>query len=633
MTISFDIFDTIISRDVLFPDDIYYFVGKFAYSKKLISINPSKFRKIRINYDKLLRSKNDREEIDFNEIYELISHKLNLKKINVKKIKNIEKSIEKNSIYVIQENFRKTNNNIIFISDMYLDKFFIEKILLKKNIKFLDLFVSSKFLKTKSSGKLFLIVKKKYDLKEHIGDDFWSDYMIPKILSLNSNLYRNSKPNRYEKVVYNSKTLATFEQRSVIAGSMKKTRLEKFYKKKILENINNLSSKVIAPFLFFFVYWVLKKAIQKKVDKLYFISRDGEILFKIAKFIINKNKIKNIKLKYIYGSRKAWHIASIDKHTRDFFQYVMEDYEKISINTICERFEIKYDTIKNSFKKIAKPSEKLSKKQIKKIFSSNKIIRKSILQCARRKRKILAKYLKQEGFEKKSKIGLVDIGWKGRLQNSLSRTLNIQKMYPNQGIHGFYGFLKKPSKNFLNDKKYCYFNSKKHKTIYNYPSLFEDFVSANHGRCIGYSANNNIIYPMLECYHENKKITVQQDSIIRFAKNILNSTTKYKINYFKLNHKKLTYSLLKMFLTEPRNEEAQIYKNKIVFSDLEEKIPIRLCPNLSTILLAKIIIKNYKLDYNVWIEGSIRNSFNVLISSVLLKLFKVYKSWGLSRKK
>lgn len=58
-----------------------------------------------------------------------------------------------------------------------------------------------------------------------------------------------------------------------------------------------------------YVNWAVKHALKHGIECLYFISRDGYHLKRIADVII-KEKHYPIRTKYIYGSRKAWRIPS-----------------------------------------------------------------------------------------------------------------------------------------------------------------------------------------------------------------------------------------------------------------------------------------------------------------------------------
>lgn len=67
-------------------------------------------------------------------------------------------------------------------------------------------------------------------------------------------------------------------------------------------------SNVIAPMLTAYVSWVLRNARQQGIQRLYFVSRDGQIFYKIAS---NMRSDNDPTCHYIYGSRQAWFLPSV----------------------------------------------------------------------------------------------------------------------------------------------------------------------------------------------------------------------------------------------------------------------------------------------------------------------------------
>lgn len=82
---SLDIFDTLVSRDVYKPSDLFYFLGKDLQRVNLINIDALEFQRLRINAERLARENSKYEEVTLDEIYETLSKILNLTK--VKRIK------------------------------------------------------------------------------------------------------------------------------------------------------------------------------------------------------------------------------------------------------------------------------------------------------------------------------------------------------------------------------------------------------------------------------------------------------------------------------------------------------------------------------------------------------------------
>ena len=146
--ISFDIFDTLIKRNVEKPEDIFKIVEK--------KLQIENFYEKRIDAQKKAYLKKKKSEVTLDEIYENID----LDKKIIENAKDCERQTE---IEFCQYNLKidKTYNEIrdkskiILITDMYLDRDTISKILNKCSIKYSKLYISSELNLTKSKGNIF----------------------------------------------------------------------------------------------------------------------------------------------------------------------------------------------------------------------------------------------------------------------------------------------------------------------------------------------------------------------------------------------------------------------------------------------------------------------------------------------
>lgn len=132
--ISFDIFDTLIVRNISNPHDIYDIVEKkYNYEN---NENMTNFKELRIYAERDCRKSSKYEEITLNEIYIKLQEFYNLEQ--VKKLKKIEVDVEKdfcqfnNNIKTIYEWCKNNKKTIIITSDMYLSEETIKEILKKK---------------------------------------------------------------------------------------------------------------------------------------------------------------------------------------------------------------------------------------------------------------------------------------------------------------------------------------------------------------------------------------------------------------------------------------------------------------------------------------------------------------------
>lgn len=168
--VSFDIFDTLIIREYLFPTDL------FAYVPGKMNLE---FKKKRIYAEMCARKMNDDlEDVNMEMIYDLMPPETHMFKELELKLEKISCS-ERSEIKEIYEYVKCKNKKIICISDMYLDSSVIREIIEHNGYQLDEIFVSNEYNKSKSSGTLFEEVIKHFKISPqsicHIGDNFKSD--------------------------------------------------------------------------------------------------------------------------------------------------------------------------------------------------------------------------------------------------------------------------------------------------------------------------------------------------------------------------------------------------------------------------------------------------------------------------
>src|SRR5215469_9938574 len=95
----------------------------------------------------------------------------------------------------------------------------------------------------------------------------------------------------------------------LLAGCSRLARLDGAGKTAQHQRLREIAAHTAGPFLSGFVLWVLQTAKAKGLKRLYFISRDGFILLKVAKELA-RSVDPSIELRYLYGSRQSWHFPA-----------------------------------------------------------------------------------------------------------------------------------------------------------------------------------------------------------------------------------------------------------------------------------------------------------------------------------
>lgn len=444
---SYDIFDTLIGRKTFLPEGIFYYVkAKMEQSdlkfpsyliSNYISVRMKCESNVREFYNKSVNLRNsDKIEITFKEIFDRMADLYYLTEEQVDNLMKWELEAEyENSIpYPEKINELKENiqagNKVILISDMYLPKDFIQKLLEKADpiLAELPLFLSSEYGVQKTTNKLFLEAyhSLEYNYSEwiHHGDNPNADGKMPRKLAIKTDIHKIKPFNSYEKAVINN--LRTYDS-YLVAKLMRDFRIEHEQEK------DCYAYSYVSLYWVPYVSYVIRDAVKRGIECLYFISRDGYHLKRIADKIIEMKNI-SIKTKYIYGSRKAWRIPSfIDKIDDEFWGGFGNLAGANNINDLLQGLDIKDEkTFVEIFPELERYTKQKNitneeKKQLISIFKYSKKYEEYLLKKAEEERVIVDKYLKQE-INFKEKFAFAEYWGRGYTQDCLARLIqNITK--------------------------------------------------------------------------------------------------------------------------------------------------------------------------------------------------------------
>lgn len=342
--ISFDIFDTLLTRNVYEPRDVFSLLDIETRDKLSF-----RFSRERIKAERELLLKG---EPNIYQIYNLIKEQQCL---SVEKTQNLlENEIEKEKEvllvrYKIWECFQYClveKKKIYLVSDMYFTKKILEEILTGLGIDgYEEILVSCEYGCSKQNG-LFEILKEKIGEHSwlHIGDNHEADYLAAQ--KSGGDVFEILSPVRMMELSTYYTLLADIkstEERVMIGMLAAKVFNDPFklYRsdgKPRINNLFNFGYVFIAPAIVSFMLWLFSVLEEEKNSLLIFSARDGWLLQKIYHIFQENCHMVNLPEDvYLLISRKAVCIAAenngCEEERYNYLNYLkslkLENYKKI----------------------------------------------------------------------------------------------------------------------------------------------------------------------------------------------------------------------------------------------------------------------------------------------------------------
>jgi len=237
---------------------------------------------------------------------------------------------------------------------------------------------------------------------------------------------------RYSAIL-NSFARGGIENASVYSEVCRQVREERSDTSLTELEITRVSAGVAGPVLCSYVLWVLSQSIEMGLQRLYFISRDGEILLEIARRLLPAFwPDSGLKLRYLYGSRQAWMLPSFLVSKVEIAPYLLRFLENSSLKTIFARVELILQDCEPTLLKYGLTSNDWERDLQQRDFKSVKAlvmdlaIQKLIADRAEEQKTATLGYLEQEGLFDDIRYGLVDLGWTGAAKGALEKLLSIR---------------------------------------------------------------------------------------------------------------------------------------------------------------------------------------------------------------
>ena len=572
--IAFDVFDTLLTRKVALPRHIFLLTGLQIRERLNLDLEPEVFANAReIAENRIAKQAVGRSDIFA--IYSELAEQLEIPSELAVDMAEIEMDVEFQELVAVEKNvqqlekLRQEGHEIVYISDMYLGENFIRRLLNKHGICLEDekIYVSCEHGISKTTGKLFELVSDDLGISpewiHHYGNSQRADVEGAEKAALKATHLPEGNLNRYEQFLceVNKHYRLSVEQTLMYSRMAAASRLTRLQRGEQKQYIYDVASSVAAPILYRFVAHVLEKARDKKI---YFLARDGHIMYQIAERIM-KAKGRDADINYLYISREALVLAGFEVMKLDsYLEYVIEIFNNESLKVVLNKLSVSEDSIKKSIlseNQLSKLIAEFDKEELKSILLSESI-KPDIEQDSRKRKNRLFSYLGSEGLLTNDERIIVDVGWGLTIQNLMAELLSTEGVSPPEGY--YFGInepaassIQRGRKNgYLWDQRKDKFFEPPHKII----RIFEVFCSAPHGQTIDYSASGDTIKPVFnthEARHLNEwGLNDMQEGILNAVENILMFSSGYQPSH---TDDRVLMELVKMFWLHPSREEVQTW--------------------------------------------------------------------------
>lgn len=418
--VSFDIFDTLLFRPFSEPADLFYFLGE--------RLERFDIRRIRMEQERRARRECDKEkghyEVTFTEIWKVMEQKTGIPAAQGMKL---EEELEEEFCYAnpfmkkVFAELRERGKQIICISDMYLPRAFLEKLLKKNGYEGIHkIYVSCEYGKNKAGGGLYRLVREEFPLKTafiHCGDNIHSDVKMAKKCGFASLHYPNV--NRM------ALSFRSYDMSPIVGGA---------YRGIVNNHLYQGGRSYTPEYEYGFIYgglfvlgycrFIHEYCGSHGVEKLLFLSRDGDILKQVYDKLYPKDNTA-----YVCWSRQASVKLMAEFDSYDYFRRYL--YHKvnqgISVYRILEAMELLFlleflpDKIngENGKQIVIRSEEELNDQNVEALERFIRAHYAKVCSFYKEQQEAAKVYFEKE-LQGVSHAAAVDIGWAGSGAMSLS---------------------------------------------------------------------------------------------------------------------------------------------------------------------------------------------------------------------
>ena len=430
--VSFDIFDTIIMRKILSPEDVFRLLGERVATQLGINDNITQVRSIISSKCSACASIDD--------IYSQMEKFTNLSHTDIVAIKQIEKNIElqlctvRQDIKMLYDYCIKSGKDVYLLSDMYYEKDDIKSLLGQCGITMpVDehIWISCERKTDKISGSMWeeysAEVKKNFKCL-HIGDNYEADFEKPSQYGIDSYYVMSAKDmlmhSSLSGIVSHVNTVSDSICLGLVIAKLFNSpfALSSTNGKVYFKQSKTYGYCVYGPLLEKFLIWLYYNSRKDSIDKLLFFARDGFFLernYSLVSQLLNDDYKQE--WCYLPISRRLIYIAAMETES-DFKRVISFPF----IGTFSEYMKSRFNI------EVSDKTRNYNNRQINTVGDCENICewinlyKEQILVEAEKERKNYINFLEKSGNLNNIRYGTVDLGYYGTNQYYLQKLTKIK---------------------------------------------------------------------------------------------------------------------------------------------------------------------------------------------------------------
>lgn len=271
-----------------------------------------------------------------------------------------------------------------------------------------------------------------------------------------------------------------------------------------------------------FIQWIIDGCQEHGIRKLFFLSREGEFFAELLSHMrLEKEYLPEYRILYV--SRISTYLPSLQDMGREDWERYLNQYGDQSVSAFVSSLGVPYEQTVALFKRCGLQEDVSIREQLPTFYEavSSEEVKVFLRTESAKARELLMAYLAQEGLDNtQGTVAVVDIGWRGTIQDNLCRLL------PEKTIWGYYFGLipmlnRQPEnaikRGFVNEMPFEAALLKSHTQL-------EMVCSSWRGSVLGYESKNGRIIPVRE---DNKQDIQGWNCFTRyFQEGVISSSPK-----------------------------------------------------------------------------------------------------------